>query len=664
MSNEEARREQPEPSDPRRVPEDRIKELRERLYARGDAPTDVRHKLPERPHEPLRSDIQPARPAPEPETERAEKPREEQTVPYTRPMAANSMRSSFRKKFLIFGFLFFVIAIGLSAAFMFLGTHSVSGENISVNVTGPLTVNGGGEYPFQVSIANQNTVPIQSATLIVEYPAGTHSATDPNAEVSIIRQPLDTIGSGEIVNIPLRARIFGEENDEKEIKVSVEYRVEGSNATFEKEAAPLSFKVGTSPVVVTIDGLKSISSGQELDFTITVQSNSPAPLSNLLLKATYPDGFDFTSSKPETLAGEDTWGIDTLKPGEKKVIKVTGLMTGYEDETRSITVEAGVPAGADISHIASMLASATADVKIEKSFLGVDLSVNGMETEPVIMNATEVANARVTLTNSLDTAIYDGKVTIELTGNALDEFNVKSAGGFFDSSKNTITWDSAEFENLKEILPGEDVILGFTLEPKQNVGTAPEIHLKVTAEGSRVFEDRAPEKLSGIAERTVKIESISSVDAAAYHATGPFTNTGPIPPVAEEVTQYTLTFRVKTGANDVTGAEVTAALPQYVSWLDLVSEGADVSYNPTTRTVKWTLGKVDANTTKETSMQVSFKPSLSQVGTMPTILEAQRFKATDRFTGTVVRAEHPAVTTSLTNEPDSAAEDGRVRASE
>jgi hypothetical protein len=78
--------------------------------------------------------------------------------------------------------------------------------------------------------------------------------------------------------------------------------------------------------------------------------------------------------------------------------------------------------------------------------------------------------------------------------------------------------------------------------------------------------------------------------------------------------------------------------------------------------MKWEIGDMDANSEKEVSMQVSFLPSLSQVGTTPTILEAQRFKATDRFTGTVVRAENPALTTSLFNDPNSDLSDGKVRA--
>ena len=74
------------------------------------------------------------------------------------------------------------------------------------------------------------------------------------------------------------------------------------------------------------------------------------------------------------------------------------------------------------------------------------------------------------------------------------------------------------------------------------------------------------------------------------------------------------------------------------------------------------IGYINANSQRQVSVQVSLLPSLTQVGTSPTILEAQRFKATDRFTGTVIRTEHPALTTSLFDESEDRVTDGRVRA--
>lgn len=649
---------------------ERIRELRERLYSRGSVPAhSVRHELEKREiNEAVEAPKAHTPPSVSFETEashtmhtiRSAPPISEEPVLYDEPMTAVSKRSSYRIKIALLGIIFFVLAAATSAVIMMKGDNTVSGENISIEVTGSIATGGGEELPFQVTVSNQNSVPIQSATLIIEYPKGTHSAED-DKEISVERKQLDTVGAGEVVNVPLKARMFGEENEEKEIKVSIDYRISGSNATFHKEATPLQFKVSSSPVVMTFDSVKSITSGQEIDLKLTIQSNSPTPLTDLLVKATYPEGFDFTSSEPDRISGEDTWKIGTLKPAEKKIIKIKGLMTGYADEKRRFVATAGVSNEKDVNTLASTLAKAQTDIGIEQPFLDVRVSVNGDPADSVIMNSTGNASVEIAFTNTLDTAIYDGKVFVELDGNALDEFAVLAADGFYDSTKNTITWDGVDEESLREILPGKVSRLNFTLDPKDDIGRAPELKLKVTVRGQRVFEDKPSQELVGTALRTIKVESVPTISSSAYYKTGPFVNTGATPPVAEKVTQYTYTLKVKTGTNEVTGAEVTAIIPQYITWLDLVTEGDDVTYTSNTRTMKWTIGDIDANSEKEVSMQVSFLPSLSQVGTSPTILEAQRFKATDRFTGTVVRAEQPALTTSLYNETDEALKDGRVR---
>lgn len=653
---------------------DRIKELRARLYSRNTEIQSVRHALPqhevqgmlpkqkespllENTHEPVNQMKAP------PVVVKAETA-QANTVSYSEPMAFTRKRKSFRTIFVLISSVFFVMALAVSSFLMFKGGNTISGENISIEATGPIAVGGGDEVPFKVTIANQNAVAIQSATLIIEYPKGTQSATEENKEIGIVRQALESIGTGELINIPLKARIFGEENEEKEIKISIDYRIAGSNATFHKEAIPLRFKVSTSPVVMTFDTVKAISSGQDVELSLTIQSNSPTPLSDVLVKISYPDGFNFNEATPDTQSGEDLWKFATLKPNEKKVITIKGLMTGYEDETRQFSAVAGVANEKDSNVITSQIATARTEIVIEQPFLDSFVSINSSTMDTVVMNRSETANVLIKFANNLDFVIYDGKVEVELSGNALNEFDVRAPGGFYDSSKNTITWDGVDESDLKQILPGRAASLTFSLTPSKGVGSTPEIKLKVTVRGQRIFEGDVSQELVGTVERTLKVESTPVMKGEILYSTGPFTNSGPLPPVAEKVTQYTQVLKITSGANDLTGAEVTAVLPQYVTWLDLVTAGDTVTYNTTTRTIKWSIGDMEANSEEEVAFQVSFLPSLSQVYTTPNLLEIQRFKATDRFTGTIVREEYPSLTTELYGERDKDLQDGTVRASE
>ena len=329
----------------------------------------------------------------------------ENKVPYVEHMAHKSKRSSYRKIIALFGVGCVVVALAVASIIMFWGNNTISGENISISASGPIAVGGGEEFPFQVSIANQNAVPIQSATLIIEYPKGTQSATEDDKEMTIERRQLDSIGTGELVNIELRARVYGEENEEKEINVRIEYRIAGSNATFEKKAEPLRFKISTSPVVMAFDSVKSVSSGQEVELTLTIQSNSPTPLADILVKAVYPQGFDFTKSTPDTVSGEDTWKFTTLKPGEKKTITIKGLMTGYEDEARAFTATAGVANEKDKNTLASQLATARTEISMAPACLDVNALINGDAAATAVIGLTYTARLEATLKNKPDAVI-------------------------------------------------------------------------------------------------------------------------------------------------------------------------------------------------------------------------------------------------------------------
>jgi hypothetical protein len=299
-------------------------------------------------------------------------------------------------------------------------------------------------------------------------------------------------------------------------------------------------------------------------------------------------------------------------------------------------------------------------MSIEKPFLEIEVEVNGSTDEVVVIDPTTSARVKIKFKNVLDDTIYDGVILAELGGNALNEIDVVSEDGDYDSRTNIISWDSVDVEALREIAPGASSNVSFSIDPRRNVDATPQIKLVVTTKGNRVGENRVSEEVVGTLERTIKISSVTKLATSALYTEGPFTNSGPIPPVAEETTQYTFLLSVRNGTNPVTDAEMVAVMPRYVSWLDMTSDDDSVSYSASSRTLKWSIDELAANEYKEVWVQVAFTPSLSHVNLTPTILENQRFRATDRFTGTTIRAEAPALTTFLSQDPDMSAREGRV----
>lgn len=627
----------------------RLESLRERLYARGSGEqTFTRHDLRETTH--TQSSDRVSTPPP---------PLQTASTPV--PMTVSKTRRSFRRTLGLLGLLFFVGALLVSGFFLMKGGSTISGSNIAIDVSGPLSVGGGETMNLQIAIANQNTLPIESATLIITYPRGAQSTTEQGKELFTERQQLNNIKPNEVVNVPLRVLMFGEENDTKVIDVAVEYRVAGSNATFYKEALPYEFKITSSPVVLNVNAVKSISSGQEATIELIVESNSTEDLTDLLVKASYPAGFEFKESNPETVSGQDTWQVKKLAPGEKAKITLSGIVTGSEGDKNTIDFAVGVANERDALSIASVLSEREHEIAIERPFLDVTVSVNGNSDEVVTVPPGANAGVAIEFRNALETTVYDGVIQVELGGNALNEVSVEAEDGNYDSTTNTLTWDSIDLDSLRELAPGKTERVAFSVEPRKDIRENPEITILVTIQGNRIGEDRVPEQVVGTIARTVKVVSVANITSSALYTEGPFNNSGPVPPVAERTTEYTFLIAVKNGTNPVTDAEVTASMPAYVAWLDRTSDDDAVSYNSQNRLLSWDIGDMKANEYKEVWVQVALKPSLSQVGQSPTLLESQRFRATDRFTGTTVRDEASALTTALRDDPNSDLRDGRVR---
>ncbi len=640
--------------------QDRIEELRKRLYARGKpTPKSDLHRLKDTPQSvptswrhksdtPV-SDNKKVHPDPLPSDQKN-----------TLAMAPKKRKRSYRIKLLLVGIIVFVSAVSISSAVLLFGNKSISGENITLAVSGPFTIGGGEVLPIQVGITNDNVVPIESATLIVEYPLGTKSANEERNELFIERLTLDTIESGQTVNVPLRAIVFGEENDEKEIKVSIEYRVQGSNATFFKEADPLRFKINSSPITLRIDSLKKVSSGQETDIELTITSNAQNALSEVLVQAEYPFGFDFTRADPEPIRGQSTWLITDLAPEESQTITITGVVIGKETDEYAINFTIGVPGERDNFSMASVFATAQTVFEIEQPFLDIQLELAGSVNGEAVVEPGQQVGGAIVIRNTLEDTLYDIQVEVQLGGNAVSDLDVGPPNGFYDSLNNKIIWDVSNAPDLQELFPGKKERLSFSVKPSATVQQTPQITFDVNVKARRVSESAVTEELVGTAQGIVKVASQPKVLADIGYNSGLFPDSGPVPPRAEQKTTYSASFMIQNGSNDISNAVVTAALPPYVTWTGNTSGAGTISYDEVRRVVTWAAGDIKANAATFASFQVAIIPSKTQIDTTPVVIGEQRLKATDLFTNTVVRSVSPAITTEMSTETGYERGNGRI----
>jgi hypothetical protein len=513
---------------------------------------------------------------------------------------------------------------------------------------------------LQIGVTNQNKVPIESAVLIVSYPTGTKSVGQDSKDIFEERVTLNRINAGEAINVPVSAIIFGEENQEQQIRATIEYRLVDSNGTFYKEADPLVFKINSSPVVIRVDTIKKVSAGQEIDVRLTVQSNSPNPLKDILVSANYPGNFDYSSANPEPIYRESEWLIEEILPEKSATIVIKGVVVGNQSEEFQLQFTVGTPQRDNQFLVGSVLANATADFVIEQPFIKLDLEVDGKTDDVVTLATGKDTQVTVIVQNTLSETLYDMVVEVEVKGNVLVRELVTVDDGYYDSVKDIIRFEPSGNSDLIQIDPGATKKFTFRLKPSDNRQT-PSFNLTANAYARRVFENRATEQLVGTVKSEVKFTSSVAVARKIARGVPGFTDAGTIPPTADAETTYTVILEASAGGNDVTGAVLTTSLPQYVNWKNLSVGDGTLTFNPISKEITWTIGAIDAGATRTTSFQVGLLASQNQVGTTPAIVGTQRFRATDRFTGAVVRAEAIPLSSELGPESGMEQQNGRVQ---
>ncbi|MFZ2038332.1 MAG: hypothetical protein WAV11_00090 [Minisyncoccia bacterium] len=574
----------------------------------------------------------------------------------------NSMANKTKKLsgsiiFLIIAGLFFLVALGFVGYSIFLGGNVISSENVGISITGPISISAGESLAYDVKISNNNSVDLTSLNYLVEYPDGTREVGDISKEFKREGNTIDTLKANSFFQKDFKAVLFGAENDTRSIKVTIEYRVPGSNAVFHKEKI-YDVLISSAPVTVTVSGLKEITSGQTLTFNVEVRSNSTKVIKDLLLQAVFPFGFVLKKSTPEQ-AGLNVWNIGDLEPNGIRRLSFTGTMEGQDGEERTFKFVVGLKKSTDALAIGTPFFSSISPIIIQKPFIGVSLVVDGDTATEHIAKSNKVLRTDVLYQNNLPSKIIDAEISIKLKGNSLNRNSVIVANGYYSSIDNLIIFNKENSNGLSVLDPSDSGRLGFSFSayPFGNtIGSNQEIIMEVTVKGRREEGFNVPQEVLSSTVKKIKIVTDLRLSSLISYTTGPFKNIGLLPPKAEKETSYTITWSLSNTFNDVGNVVVSANLPSYVRWLNNVSGGENVTYNPVGGEVIWKPKDIKSgvgtnSSPRQVSFQVSFLPSLSQVGGTPDILTNNVVRGIDKFTNTEVTDSQTNLTTQLNNEP-------------
>lgn len=570
------------------------------------------------------------------------------------------MHTSLFKRFFIYSLVFFVLALCYGGYMFFLGGNTVSNNNIDISILGNTFTAGGEDLPLQIGITNKNTLALDLVDLVIEYPKS--SSVDLSGEVERIRESLGSIPSGAVRNENVKVVLFGEQGTVRPIRVSLEYRVEGSNAIFVKDKL-YEVNINSTPINLSVDAPDQVSPNQDIILNIKSNLNATKTAFQILTKVDYPIGFQFVSADPAPSFGNNVWNMGDLTPGAERNITITGKMIDvFDGEEKVFKIWSGSQSKTDKASIDVVFNSIGHVFTIKKPFIEAGFYINGVKQREYAIDSRSKVGGEIRWVNNLDTTVNNLQIKAKISGNSIDKKSIRPQNGFYDSATDTIIWDKNYISDFASVNGGESGAVAFSFSPLSlfsgsgSLMNNPSITLDLSISGQQDLAGYDTKELKNNESIVLKVVSDVGFVTKALYFSGPLANSGPIPPKVEQTTTYTVVWSVSNSANNVVKGVVRSSLPPWVNFIGPVSpSGEDVSYNATTRELVWNVGNINkgvgvTSSSRDVAFRVSIAPSLSQLGTAPIIINDAVLTGHDDFANVDVRVSRSALSTRLSSD--------------
>ncbi len=548
---------------------------------------------------------------------------------------------SFGIKFLLVSSIILLASLSFTAWRVLSSRNVVSSANIDMTADIAPYVEGGIETPLVLTLGNRNTVQLQEATLTLMYKKGLGSQ-DQEEKINEKRD-IGNINANEYKRQDFKVTLYGAEAESRDITVKLEYKVTGSNAIFSKSITK-TVVLKTPPISVNIEGPSTLSVGQDGDFKISIKNNTATTSLPSVLQLTLPNSFKLSETNPRPNSRGTVWTIPPIEQGKTTVILVSGSLPGTQGETASIRAQIGSQGDA-LNSIGVVYSSNSFDINLRSSPITFSLSLDTDRGVTDSLRYGDRATLTIVYVNDSDIPLQDVAFKLSVSGNAALMDKINPNDGYYDSQAGTIVWNKAVINNLATLAPHMQGTLHVSIPIVLQGTNSPELKINITGVGTSQTTDDVVAVLS----KSWSVQGSASINANTTYKNSPFKNTGPIPPQPNVDTTYTAHI-VVSAQNALVNTRVSFGLPLYVSWLNTTSNNSNILYDARTRTVTWSINKLDAGKTLIADMGVSVRPSQSHINQSPAITSGIVLDADEEVSKVHIRTTISPLTTAIFGE--------------
>lgn len=547
-----------------------------------------------------------------------------------------------QKKAIKYGVIFLAVtllSVTIAVIFYRLKQSSFSEDKVIVAINGPKEVQSGTAMTYEISYKNDNRAALKDAKLNINFPDNFKPEDNPgflSEGPSNGRFELGEVKGGAEGKVVFRGKAFSPKGSLIYIKVDFSYTPATFNSQFIVKDQ-LGINIISFPVTVEVLAPQNLASGDEIQYFISYKNTGVEDFENAKLRVSYPEGFTLSNAEPAASEGNNIWYIGHLSIAEEGKIVIKGKLEGSKDDTRVLRVELGSAEGGQFVSYNNESVS----TKIEASPLVISQTVNGLTN--YVARAGEELNFEITYRNDGSIGLRDVIVTEKIESPILDFGSLKLKKGAYVSSDSAIIWKASDFSELANLAPGKEGKITFSIKIKDVIPIVNDNDKNFII--SSIAKIDSPDiqtpidsnKIISGNKIDIKLKTKIGLSAKGYYEDSRIKNTGPIPPVVDSETTYTLHWSVMNVSNDITDAKVEAILPTGVVMTGAkYPEDSNLTYNERTNMLVWQIGNLPAGTgiigpEKEIAFQFKIKPSINQIGSGVELLGESTLSGQDSF---------------------------------
>ena len=490
----------------------------------------------------------------------------------------------------------------------------------------PARILSGDKMDFDILYKNESQTKLVSPTLTIQLPAGyTLEKTEPsdNFDKTNTTFHLADLEPGSEGIVHIFGRVYETPHLETNISASLTYKQAHKNFEEKKITPYIAIFHGSVLKTDLVLANKVLAHSTE-PIELKIKNEGDVNITNINISLALPAGINLIN--PTIKKGEinnNFWKIKELEPNEETTLQAY-LNFNLKEQEKTIDLRMTPEIFVNEKSIPQET------LKYSLQIIHPNLSINNYwENDTTHLKPGEIVNLYLDLKNNGDTELKNINLNFSLPTNIIDITKFKQNNDL------KIQDQTANFVYAQILKPGQSTQIKLSVPVKNYPNGGTDLNLSLNAKVEASLNDITTNYKTNFETSKIKIGTslIANAEIRYYTNEGDQIGRGPLPAKVGEETKYGAIIQITNGTSRVNNINLSATLPSYIKWTgkSSVSLGNDISFDPTTRKISWSLSSLSANDTAGIYFELSITPDASMINTNPVILKNININVHDTF---------------------------------